>query len=63
MPPLEISPRQSIVMLLQAKPTSVGTVPVFRRMFALEDAIGFHACSLEVHFCVTNGISLKCVAN
>jgi hypothetical protein len=28
------------------------TVPVFRRDFALEDAIGSHACSLEALTCV-----------
>jgi hypothetical protein len=34
------------------------TVPIFRQKFALEDAIGSHACSLEANMCVTNGIPL-----
>jgi hypothetical protein len=33
-------------------------VRVFRQDFALEDAIGFHACSLEANMRVTNGIPL-----
>jgi hypothetical protein len=36
----------------------VGTVLVFRQDFALEDAIGSHACSLEANMRVTNGIPL-----
>ena len=36
----------------------VGTVRVFRRDFALEDAIGSHACLLEANVHVTNGIPL-----
>jgi hypothetical protein len=35
---------------------SGGTVCVFRPDFALEDAIGSHACSLEANTRVTNGI-------
>jgi hypothetical protein len=35
-------------------------VRVFRQKFALEDAIGSHACSLEVNMRVTNGIPLGC---
>jgi ankyrin repeat protein len=35
-----------------------GTVHVFRQKFALEDAIGSHACSLEANMRVTNGIPL-----
>jgi hypothetical protein len=34
------------------------TVRVFRQNFALEDAIGSHACSLEANMRVTNGITL-----
>jgi hypothetical protein len=34
------------------------TVCVFRQGFALEDAIGSHACSLEANVRVTNGIPL-----
>jgi hypothetical protein len=34
------------------------TVRVFRQEFALEDAIGSHACSLEVNIRVNNGIPL-----
>ena len=29
-----------------------GTVRIFRRKFALEDAIGSHTCSLEARACV-----------
>jgi hypothetical protein len=36
------------------------TVLVFRQDFALEDAIGSHACSLEANMCVTNSIPLGC---
>jgi hypothetical protein len=36
-----------------------GTVRVFRQEFTLEDAIGSHACSLEVSRRVTNGIPLR----
>jgi hypothetical protein len=35
-----------------------GTVRVFGQNFALEDAIGSHACSLEANMRVTNGIPL-----
>ena len=35
-------------------------VRVFRQKFALEDAIGSHACSLEASRRVTNGIPLGC---
>ena len=35
------------------------TVRVFRQNFALEDAIGSHACSLEVNMRVTDGIPLR----
>jgi hypothetical protein len=35
-----------------------GTVRVFRHIFALEDAIRSHACSLEANMRVTNGIPL-----
>jgi hypothetical protein len=38
--------------------TKLGTVLVFRQDFALEDAIGPHACSLEANMSVTNGIPL-----
>jgi hypothetical protein len=34
------------------------TVTVFEQDFALEDAIGSHACSLEAITCVTNGLFL-----
>jgi hypothetical protein len=34
------------------------TVRVFEHDFALEDAIGSHACSLEANMRVTNGIPL-----
>jgi hypothetical protein len=37
---------------------SMGTVPVFRQDFALEDAIGSHACSLETSMHLLNGIPL-----
>jgi hypothetical protein len=37
-----------------------GTVRVFRQKFTLEDAIGSHACSLEVNMRATNGILLLC---
>jgi glutathionyl-hydroquinone reductase len=37
-----------------------GTVRVFRQRFALEDAIGSHACSLEASNRVTNAIPLGC---
>jgi hypothetical protein len=37
---------------------SFGTVLVFRQDFALEDAIGSHACSLETNMRMTNGIPL-----
>jgi hypothetical protein len=36
-----------------------GTVRVFRQDFALEDAIGSHACSLEASSRATNGIPLR----
>jgi hypothetical protein len=35
-----------------------GTVRIFEQDFALEDAIGSHACSLEANMRVTNGIPL-----
>jgi hypothetical protein len=35
-------------------------VRVFRQEFALEDAIGSHACSFEASMHVTNGIPLGC---
>jgi hypothetical protein len=35
-------------------------VCVFRQKFTLEDAIGSHACSLQVSRRVTNGIPLGC---
>jgi hypothetical protein len=38
--------------------TQHGTVRVFRQMFALEDATGSHACSLEANMHVTNGTPL-----
>jgi ABC-type multidrug transport system fused ATPase/permease subunit len=38
----------------------IGTVRVFRRNFALEDAIRSHACSLEVSLRVTNVIPIGC---
>jgi hypothetical protein len=38
----------------------VCTVRVFRQEFTLEDAIGYHACSLEANMRVTNGIPLGC---
>jgi hypothetical protein len=38
---------------------SCGTVLVFRQDFALENAIGSHACSLEANMRVTNGIPLR----
>jgi hypothetical protein len=37
---------------------SMCTVRVFRQNFALEDAIGSHACSIEANMRVTNGIPL-----
>jgi hypothetical protein len=37
-----------------------GMVRVFRQGFTLEDAIGPHACSLEVSMHVSNGIHLEC---
>jgi hypothetical protein len=39
-------------------PNSAGTVPVFRQILALEDAIGSHACSFEANMRATNGIPL-----
>jgi aldehyde dehydrogenase (NAD+) len=36
-----------------------GPVRVFGQKFALEDAIGSHACSLEANMRVTNGIHLE----
>ena len=36
----------------------LGLVRVFRQGFALEDAIGSHACSLDANTRVTNGIPL-----
>jgi hypothetical protein len=41
-----------------AKSNKAGTVHVFRHNFALEDAIGSHACSLEANMRATNGIPL-----
>jgi hypothetical protein len=44
---------------LQTLPRAViGTVRVFGQNFALEDAIGSHACSLQANMCVTNDIPL-----
>jgi hypothetical protein len=36
-----------------------GTVLIFEHNFALEDAIGSHACSLETSMRVTNGMPLN----
>ena len=38
--------------IVQGLKDSIGTVRVFRQKFALEDAIGSHACSLEALTCV-----------
>jgi hypothetical protein len=49
---------ETIVSLLSAGP--VGTVRGYRQEIMLEDAIGFHACSIEASMRVTNNIHLGC---
>jgi hypothetical protein len=44
------------LMLVEVRLRS--TVPVFRRKFTLQDAIGSHACSRQANMRVTNDIPL-----
>jgi hypothetical protein len=50
------SSSHAYVLFVVGDGSAYGTVPVFRQQFTLEDAIGFHGCSLEVSMRVTNGI-------
>jgi glucose/arabinose dehydrogenase len=51
---------RTIFVVAEYETVGMGAVHIFRQKFALEDAIGSHACSLEASMRVTNGIPLGC---
>jgi hypothetical protein len=50
--------RNTFDAMVSVVDSTVGTLRVFRHNFALEDAIGSHACSLQANMRVTNSIPL-----
>jgi hypothetical protein len=57
---IDAEKRHAALLKIFARLRDVGTVRVFKQIFALEVAIRSHACSLEANMRVTNSIPLGC---